>query len=350
MASLRGAVGFLKEVASEVSKDDCTSMSAAIAYYTLFSLPPLLVTIIAVVGVWLGDDIVQEALTGQVRDLVGADGAQQIQTMIQSAQDFGEGSLTGKIVGLVALLLGATGAFAQLQSSLNRAWDVAPAPGRSAVLAFLMKRVLSFGMVLTIGFLLLVSLALSAVISGLGEQISALLGGDIGSFLLQTINFGVSLMVFTLLFAAIFAILPDAKVAWRDVWVGAGVTALLFSLGKTAIGLYLGNSDVGSAFGAAGSLVVILVWIYYTALILLVGAEFTQVWARHRGAQIQPDDHAVRVVREERPVDPEDAGEVQARNGDEDATPQGARPVTEGEVRHPYVQGRDPQPRSGLNE
>lgn len=311
MASVRGAVGFIKEVAKEVSEDNVTSMSAAIAYYTLFSLPPLLVTLIALAGFWLEGAAVQEALTGQIRELVGAEGARQVQTMIENAQGFGEGSLTGKVIGLVALLFGATGAFAQIQGALNRAWGVAPARRRGAVIGFLMKRLLSFGMVLTIGFLLIVSLVLSAVISGLGEQISLLLGGQVGSFLLQAVNFGVVLLVFTVLFAAIFVILPDARVAWRDVWVGAGVTALLFSIGKTGIGIYLGNSDVGSAFGAAGSLAVILVWIYYTALILLLGAEFTQVWARRRGAQIEPSRHAVRVVRKREGAEEEAEGRVQ---------------------------------------
>lgn len=204
---------------------------------------------------------------------------------------------------------------------------------------FITKRVLSFGMVLTIAFLLVVSLAASALLSGLFGQIEAALG-PAGATFAWVGDLVLSLALFTLLFAAIFRVLPDAEVAWRDVWVGAFVTALLFVVGKFAIGFYLGRSDPGAAFGAAGSVIVVLVWLYYTALILLAGAEFTQVWAERHGSRIEPADGAVRVLEEERVVE----------RGSEPEGKRTAQDAERGEVQHPYVQPRTPQPRSGLTE
>jgi membrane protein len=307
--SPRGLWSVLKETLSEIGDDDVASFSAAIAYYTVFSLPPLLVILVGVAGVVFGPDQVQEALTRQVGDLAGEGAAGEIRAMIGNAGDLGEG-LGGKLLGLLVLFLGASGAFGQLQKALNRAWDVR-VETNGGIKGVVLKRLLSFGMVLTIAFLLLVSLAISAAITILSEQASGLLPGGLSAAVWQFINFAVSFGIVTLLFAAIFVVLPDAKIAWRDVWVGAGVTALLFTLGKWGIGLYLGRSDPGSAFGAAGSLALILVWIYYSALILLAGAEFTQVWARRYGTRIVPEAGAVR---------------------------------TDTERPHPYAQARDPAP------
>jgi membrane protein len=280
----------VKATVAEIGDDDVPSLSAAIAYYTIFSLPPLLVILVGVAGALFGAAAVQEALTGQVTSLAGAAAAREIRTMIENAGDLGEG-LAGKLVGVLLLFVGASGAFGQLQKSLNRAWEVRPAKG-SGFKKLLLKRVLSFGMVLTIAFLLLVSLALSAALAALSAGVEDMLPGGVPTVVWQVVNFVVSFGVVTLLFAALFVVLPDAKVAWRDVWVGAAFTAFLFTLGKWAIGLYLGRSDPGSAFGAAGSLALLLVWIYYSALILLAGAEFTQVWAQHRGGQIVPEEGA----------------------------------------------------------
>ncbi len=339
MPSLSESIDLLKQTGQEVAEDNCTSMSAAIAYYTLFSLPPLLVILVGIAGAVFGADAVQEQLTGQVGGLVGQNGAAEIQTMIENAGDFGGGSILGKVLGLLALVFGATGAFAQLQQSLNRAWEVRPDPDGGGLKTFLSKRVLSFGMVLTIAFLLVVSLAASALMTGLFGYVESALG-PVGATLAWVGEIVLSLGIFTLLFAAIFKVLPDAEIAWRDVWVGGLATAILFVIGKFLIGFYLGRSNPGEAFGAAGSIVVILVWIYYTALILLVGAEFTQLWAKHYGSRIEPDDDAVRVVEEERVVDedgPEGAEAEERAN----------RPA--GAVPHPYAEPRDPEPRSGWN-
>ena len=271
----------------ETLDDDVPSLAAAIAYYTVFSLPPLLVVIVAVAGAVFGPAAVREALTGQVGSMIGPDAAGAIDGMIASAGNLGSG-IGSKIAGLAALLFGATGAFGELQKAMNRAWEV-DAAETGGLLATVFKRLVSFGMILTISFLLLVSLAVSAAVSAVGSAASALAPGALAEFGMQALNVGVSLGVITVLFAAMFKWLPDAEVAWKDVWVGAFVTAVLFTVGKTAIGIYLGRADPGSAFGAAGSLALILVWIYYSALILLVGVEFTQQWAAYKGRSIVTD-------------------------------------------------------------
>lgn len=274
----------------EVVDDDVPSLAAAIAYYTVFSLPPLLVVVVAVAGAVFGAEAVREALTGQVGSMIGAEAAGEIDGMIASAGDIGTG-IGSKLAGLAALLFGASGAFGQLQKAMNRAWEV-EAKASGGILATVLKRLVSFGMVLTIAFLLLVSLAVSAVVAALGEAAASVTPGALAEFGMHVANVAVSLAVVTALFAAMFKWLPDAETAWRDVWVGAFATALLFTIGKTAIGIYLGKADPGSAFGAAGSLALILIWIYYSSLILLVGAEFTQAWAEMKGRGIASDDGA----------------------------------------------------------
>ncbi len=340
MISSSDALDLAKQTGREVIDDNCLSMSAAIAYYALLSLPPLLAILVGVVGAVFGAETVQEQVTGQVGGLVGPDGAAAIRTMIENASDLGGGSLLGKLLGLLALLFGATGAFAQLQESLNRAWEVQPDPEAGGLKNFIVKRVLSFGMVLTIAFLLLVSLAVSAALTALFGVIEGAIG-PAGAVLARLGELVVSLGLFTVLFAAIFRVLPDAEVAWRDVWAGAAVTAVLFVVGKFLIGFYLGQSNPGEAFGAAGSVVVLLVWIYYTALILLVGAEFTQQWALRYGSHIRPDEDAVRVVETEEKVVREDAPPKKPTDASTEDAPAAA---------HPYAERREPKPRSGWNE
>jgi membrane protein len=198
----------------------------------------------------------------------------------------------------------------ELQAALNRAWGVEPDPDRGGVKNFVIKRLFSLGMVLSIAFLLLVSLVLSAALTAFGGALGGLLPGDASEVLLQLLDNAVSLVVITLLFAAMFKVLPDARIAWRDVWVGALVTTVLFLAGKFLIGLYLGQANPGEAYGAAGSLAILLVWIYYSSLILLLGAEFTPVWARERGAGVEPQEGAVRVVVERHRPDEEPRGET----------------------------------------
>ncbi|MFL5381778.1 MAG: YihY/virulence factor BrkB family protein [Longimicrobiaceae bacterium] len=291
----------VKESAKDFSQDECPRMAAALAYYTVFALPPLLILIMMIVGSFVSRESVQSALSGQVGSMIGSDGARTVQTMITQSKQPGGGGALGTLLGIGALILGATGAFMQLQTALDRAWEVKPDPRAGGIKNFIFKRVLSLGMVLGIAFLLLVSLALSAALTAVGTAIGALIPGASAVVvgILQTL---ISLVVITLLFAAIFKVLPDAKIAWRDVWVGALVTAVLFEIGKWAIGLYLGNSNPGKAYGAAGSLAVLLVWIYYTAMIVLFGAEFTQTWAIRRGSGIHPEEGAVKVTEDAAPA------------------------------------------------
>lgn len=277
----------LLKTGRELSDDDVPSLAAAIAYYTVFSLPPLLVMIVYLAGSLIGPDKVAEMITSQVDGVAGADGAETVKTMIENASSMGAG-IGAKLAGIAALLFGASGAFGQLQKALNRAWEVEDQK-TGGIRALIVKRLLSFGMVVTIAFFLLVSLAVSGVLAAIGQAASDVAGQGVAGVGVQILNVVVGLAVTSGLFAVLFKVLPDADIAWRDVWVGALVTGLLFTIGKTAIGIYLGVADPASAFGAAGSLALLLVWIYYSALIVLVGAEFTQAWAEKVGGGIEPD-------------------------------------------------------------
>jgi membrane protein len=259
-----------------------------LAYYTVFSIVPLLIVIIALIGLFFGEDAAQSAIMGQISSLVGEQSAAAIKDMIQRAEQPSTG-LVATVVAVVTLLFGASGVFGQLQDALNTVWGVEPKVGRG-VWGFIKDRFLSFVAVVGTGFLLLVSLVLSSALAALGKWFSGVL--PLPEVVLQALNFMVSFVVITGLFALIFKVLPDARVAWRDVWVGAALTAALFTIGKFAIGLYLGKSNVASAYGAAGSLVIVLVWVYYSAQILLYGAEFTQVYANRLGERIVPGPDA----------------------------------------------------------
>ena len=347
---------FLKDLGAEVANDDCPAMSAAIAYYTVLSLPPLLAIIVALAGAVFGAGTVEDAIASQIRGSVGPGAAEEVRAMMAQSGELLSGSAFAIAGGLAALLFGATGAFAQLQQSLNRAWEVEPDPKQGGLKTMLLKRVLSLGMVLTIAFFLLVSLVLSAVIAAIGSIVDGFAPSGLVQFGLQVAGFVVSLGVITALFAAMFKVLPDAEVAWKDVWQGAFFTALLFTIGKTLIGIYLTKADPGSAFGAAGSLVLLLIWLQYSALILLVGAEFTQLWAKKYGAGIKPDEDAVRVVEREvhdrshQPGHPDAVAAAPSlieRRADGTATPGADAPGTEPRYQpgdHPWVKPRDPEP------
>ncbi len=255
--------------------DDCLTLGAALAYYSVFSLAPILVIVIAVAGALFGPEAAQGELVGQIRDLVGDEGASAIQGLIQSASRQGTGS-RATLIGLVVLLFGSTSAFSQLQGALNRVWDV-PTASHGGVMAIVRARLWSFAAVLGVGFLLSVSLVLSAAAAALSRYGSDWIPGISGVLLLTEIVG--SLIVHTLLFAMIFKVLPDADIRWRDVWVGAAVTAALFYVGKLAIGVYLGRSEIGAAYGAAAWIILILAWVYYSAQIVLFGAEFTRAYA-----------------------------------------------------------------------
>lgn len=274
----------LKETFQEWQRDKASLLAAALAYYTVFSITPLLVIAIAIAGAVFGQDTAKGEILAQVNNLVGEKGAQAIEMTLDNVNQ-PQLKSTASIISVIVLLIGASGVFAQLQDALNTVWNVKAKPN-TGIWTFIRKRLLSFGMVLVIGFLLLVSLILSAILAGINKlEINPLPGF---TSLWQFLNFGISFGFISLLFALIYKYLPDAKIRWKDVWVGAIITALLFSLGKYLIGLYLGRSSFGSAYGAAGSLIVFLAWVFYSAQILLFGAEFTQVYARKYGKQIRP--------------------------------------------------------------
>lgn len=278
----------LKETFQEWQQDKASLLAAALAYYTVFSITPLLVIAIAIAGAVFGQDTAKGEILAQVNDLVGEKGAQAIEMTLNNVNQ-PQLKSTASIISVVVLLIGASGVFAQLQDALNTVWNVKAKP-EGGIWIFIRKRLLSFGMVLVIGFLLLVSLIVSAVLAGISKLEISVLPGF--TPLWQLLNFGVSFGFISLLFALIYKYLPDAKIRWKDVWVGAIITALLFSFGKYAIGLYLGRGSFGSAYGAAGSLIVFLAWVFYSAQILLFGAEFTQVYARKYGRQIRPSKHS----------------------------------------------------------
>lgn len=270
------AFDLIKRTFQEWSEDGASQLAAALAYFTTFSLAPLLVIAIAVAGLLWDPAQVEAQVMGQVRGLVGPEGAEFVALLVAGAQDTG-GGLLATILGLAGIFLGAIGAFNQLQKSLNQIWEVPEPPPRSllaGVKELVIDRVTSLTMVLGIGFLLLVSLLLSAGTSALGQYIGS--RALMSEMVLQSLDFVLSLAVVSVLFAMIYKFLPDVHIAWEDVWLGAFVTALLFTVGKLLIGIYIGNTSLGSSFGAAGSMVILLVWVYYSAQILFLGAEFTQ--------------------------------------------------------------------------
>ena len=295
----RSVLGVLKESVSDFMEDDCTTMAAALSYYTIFSLPPLLVLLLMLLGAVLDPQDVQGAMEQQISALMGPTGAEQVRTILEHAQRPGSGGVIATVLGVVGLLLGATGVFGQLQAALDKVWEVGPDPDQG-VKGFILKRVFSLGMVLGLGFVLLVSLVLSTLISAFGDTFARFLPGWLSEPFLFAVDLAFSVGIITLLFAAIFKVMPDARVAWHDVWVGAFFTSVLFAIGKFVLGLYLGSSNPGEAFGAAGALALMLVWIYYTSMIVLFGAEFTEAWAKRRGHGVVPERGAVRVVREVR--------------------------------------------------
>lgn len=283
---MKKAWRLLKETFAEWNDDKASQMAAALAYYTVFSLAPLLIIVIAIAGFFFGEEAARGEIVGQIEGLVGRDGATVIQTALENTHRPGSGvGIIASLISIAVLIFGASGVFVQLQEALNEIWDVVP-NAKQGVGNVVRKRAMSFAVVLSIGFLLLVSLVVSAALSAINTFASGLLPGF--DVLWSLINLVISFVVTTLLFALIYKYLPDVDVAWRDVWVGATLTSILFSVGRYLIGLYLGNSSFGSTYGAAGSLVILLAWIYYSVQILFFGAEFTQVYARRYGSQVKP--------------------------------------------------------------
>ena len=278
-----------KQTASEWSEDNATRLAAALAFYTVLSIAPLLMLAIAIIGLVFGEDAARGQVASELAGVVGPEAGQGIETVIQHANSPSGGTI-GSIVSVAVLLFGASGVFGELQSALNTIWEVKPKPGLG-LKGFLRARLFSFTMVLSVAFLLLVSLVLSAGLSAVGAFFEHKLPGGAG--LWGVLNFSISFAVITCLFALIFKTVPDVEIAWRDVWMGAALTALLFSVGKLVLGLYLGRASVASPYGAAGSIIVLVIWVYYATQILFMGAEFTQVYARSRGAKLTPSKHAM---------------------------------------------------------
>jgi membrane protein len=276
--------GLVKEVATSWLDDYVPSMGAALAFYTMFSLAPLLLIVVSVAGLVFGDDAARGEIQAQLRDLMGEQGAGAVQGLLSSVRDPGEG-LTATAVGLVLLLVGATTVFAELQDSLDRIWRVPGRERKTGWLALVRARLMAFGMILAVGFLLIVSLVTSAMLAAVSRRLGPVFGGwqaavevgnAVGGFLLVAFMFGL-----------IYKVVPRQRVLVADVWLGALLAALLFTGGKYVIGAYIGRSDVASGFGAAGSMVVVLLWVYFSAQILLMGAEFTCVYARTFGSGSQ---------------------------------------------------------------
>jgi membrane protein len=292
-AQLKNVVDLLKETGSDWLDDKAPRLAASLALYTLMSLAPLLILAVSIAGLAFGEEAARGQIAQQLSGLLGASSANAVQSVLANAKTPSSGVI-GTVVGLGLALFGASGVFGELQGTLNEIWDVDTKPGRG-IKGFIRDRFFSFTLVLGVAFLLLVSLAVSAGLAAVGAYFAQTLPG--GESVWQVLNFVISLGVTTLLFATIYKVVPDIKIRWRDVWVGALVTAALFTLGKLGIAMYVGRSTVASPFGAAGSVVALVVWVYYSAQILFFGAELTQVWARRHGAHVVPDRNAVKVER-----------------------------------------------------
>jgi membrane protein len=283
---------FLKTTINEWVEAEPFQLAAALSYYTLFSLAPLLLIAIGVAGFVFGREAAQNEIVETLQGMIGQDSAKAVQEMIQASNEKPKTGMLSTIIGFVALLFGAGGVVGQLQTSLNKMWEVTPKPGQG-IWGFLRQRFFSFAMVLAIGFLLLVSLVVTAVLSSFTGMLSGLLGD--ATLIAHAFDILVSFGFVTLLFALIYKYVPDVEIEWRDVWVGAALTAILFTVGKYLIGLYIGTSGVSSTFGAAGSLITILVWVYYSSLIFFLGAEFTRVYATQYGSGVAPAENAQQI-------------------------------------------------------
>jgi len=291
---MKAALDLLKQAAWDWFDDQAPTLGAAVAYYTVFSLAPLFIIAVAIAGLVFGREAAQGQIFEQLRAMIGETSAAAMEDVVESANSQPRTGVFATIVGFVALIVGASGVFAQMQASLNAIWRVEPKPGRG-IWGLIQDRVLSFGFILIVGFLLLISLILTAIIAFIGEWFGGFVPGV--ETLIQILNAILSLAIITLLFAMIFKFLPDVKIAWRDVWIGALITAALFTAGKEVLGLYLGKSGVASSYGAAGSLIVLLLWVYYSAQILFFGAEFTKAYANKFGSRVIPAENAVAVTK-----------------------------------------------------
>lgn len=290
--TFKGVLDIIKAAFSGFSNDKVTKLSGSLAYATIFSMAPLLMVIISLCSIFLGREAVEGKIYQQLTGFVGSATAIQLQEMIRSASLAGKGTLSA-VIGGVTLLIGSTAVFAEIQDSINTIWGLKPKP-KKGWLKLLKNRFLSFSIIASLGFLLLVSLAITTLIDGLGEKLMAHFP-DVTVVVFYIINIVFTLVIITIIFAVIFRVLPDAKIKWRDVFTGSLITAILFMLGKFGISLYISKSNIGSSYGAAGSMVILLLWVYYSSLILYFGAELTKAYAVKYGSKIYPNDYAVTV-------------------------------------------------------
>ena len=291
---LRNTLGLAKVALREWGNDGAPSMGAALAFYTLLSMAPLLVVVLAITGMVIGRDAAEVLVFTQLSGLLGEAGAEGVRTVLDAADKDQEGWIATAI-GVFVLLLGATTVFAELKKDLDRIWDYQPKVHKGGFLKFLRHRLISFGLLLAVGFLLLVSLAVSTAVTALSNHLT---GGIASKLVVHAVEFASSFAIITLLFAVIYKVLPSSKIAWGDVWVGAAVTSMLFVVGKTLIGIYLGKSAVASSYGAAGTLVAAIVWVYYHAQIFVLGAEFTKAFAERHGSRSPDAPHPPPVDKE----------------------------------------------------
>ena len=285
-----------KESVTEFLNDNCIKLSASLSYYTIFALGPTLIIIISFAGIFLGRDAVEGRLYNEIKTLIGSSAALQIQNIIANIQQ-NQKSVIAAVIGVVLMILGATGVFTEIQGSINYIWSIRAKP-KKGWLKFIVNRLISFSLVISCGFILLVSLLINALLELLSEQLQRYFK-SITIVTVYVLNTVLIFAIITCLFAIIFKVLPDAKIRWKDSLIGAAFTALLFMGGKFLISLYIGKSNVGLAYGAAGSIIVILVWVYYSSLILYFGAEFTKVYSIRHGTGIKPIETAVFIVKHE---------------------------------------------------
>jgi membrane protein len=298
--SLKNGITIVKAAYAGFSDDLALKFSASLAYYTIFSLAPLLLLLISIAGIVLGKDAIQGKVFSEINGMVGNDAAKQIQDMIKNLEVSGKSTIS-VIIGVVTLIIGATTVFGEIQQSINIIWQVKPKP-KKGWLKMIKDRVLSGSMIVTLGFLLLVSLVLNGALAAVSDRLTHFLPAVTVTFF-NIVGMAFSFIVITILFAVIFKVLPDAKISWKDVRSGAIFTAVLFMIGRLIIGFYIEKSGTSSTYGAAGSLIVILLWIYYTAAILYFGAEFTRAYVDFKGKRIEPADYAVHVEQKEEEKD-----------------------------------------------
>jgi membrane protein len=290
--NIRRTWSVLKAAFKEWNAKDPFRESAVIAYYAIFSLPGLLVLVISLAGYFFGRDAVSGHVYTEVKGMMGADTAKQIQNMIVAASDIDK-TFWAMTIGIITIIVGATGVFAQFQKSLNIIWEVKADTSKKGIWSVIKVRLFSFGLIISISFILLISLVISSLLAALGEWIHTRIPEYL-MILFKVANFVLSLAVISLLFAIMFKFLPDAKVKWRNVWIGSVVTALLFAIGKSALGFYFGKANPGEGYGPAGSVILIMLWVSYTSMIVFYGAEFTRAYADSYEGKIKPAEHAVK--------------------------------------------------------